>query len=77
MCDFLNQLVWLVLAHFTSMKSKKYTYLKYPKHKAKATIGRKRPFLSLTNKSKLIHQGFSKKRHKPDPLGFFENGAWA
>ena len=39
MCDFFNQLVWLVSARFTSLKSKKYTLLKFPKCKAKATIG--------------------------------------
>ena len=27
----------------------------------------KKLFLSLTHRSKLIHQGFSKKRHEPDP----------
>ena len=27
----------------------------------------KKPFLSLTHRSKLIHQSFSKKRHEPDP----------
>ena len=36
---FIYQLVWLVSARFTSLKSKKYTKLKYPKRKAKATIG--------------------------------------
>ena len=39
MCDFFNQLVWLVSARFTSLKSKKYTQLKYLKRKAKVTIG--------------------------------------
>ena len=27
----------------------------------------KKPFLSPTHRSKLIDQGFSKKRHEPDP----------
>ena len=26
----------------------------------------KKPFLSLTHRSELIHQGFSKKSHEPD-----------
>ena len=53
MCDFLNQLVWLVSTRFTSLKSKKYTQLKYPKHKPKATIG--------------MVDGIQKAIFKPDP----------
>ena len=57
MCDFFNQLVWLVSARnfpkITSLKSKKYTKLKYLKCKAKATIG--------------MVDGIQKAIFKPDP----------
>ena len=53
MCDFFNQLVWLISARVTSLKSKKYTQLKYPTRKAKATIG--------------IVDGIQKAIFEPDP----------
>ena len=53
MCDFFNQLVWLIAARFTSLKSKKYTQLKYPKRKAKATTE--------------MVDGIQKAIFKPDP----------
>ena len=38
MNDLSNQLARLISAHFTSLKSRKYIQLKYPKCKANATI---------------------------------------
>ena len=58
-----------VSARFTSLKSKKYTWLNYPKRKDKATIG--------------MIDGIQKAIFKPnlqikaDSPRFFEKDAWA